>query len=132
MHRYIYAFLIALLLCTGMLSAPVLADSTSQTETVTTSASANGGIRAVSPDKVKEKTDAIEGWALDVMSPIFHLVSKITLLIGLLMLVAVAFCPKIFGRTFIVFACVILGMAIFSNLSHITDGIQAFGQWLGQ
>lgn len=94
--------------------------------------SAQGGVQPISPDKIKSKTQALENWAIEMMAPLIHLISKLSLLAAVLFISVAAFTGRLFGKAFAIIGCAILSMAIFTNIVPITETIQYFGQWLGQ
>lgn len=92
----------------------------------------SGGLKPISPEKVQSKVDAIENWIVALFAPIIHLMSKLSLILAVLLILTAVFARQLFGRAFMVIGCVVIGMAIFSNVGAITDTIQWAGQWLGQ
>jgi hypothetical protein len=95
--------------------------------------STSGGIQAIPIEKVQEKVTKIEN-ALDVvMAPIFHLLSKVSLIGAALILVAALFIGKeAFGKAAGIIGIVAIGVIIAMNIGKITDLIQSIGVWIGQ
>lgn len=103
-----------------------------QTQTVQPVTTYQGGVQPISPDKLQGKIDTIEGWIIELMSPIIHLLSKLSLILVVLLLLVAVFVRKAFSKAFILTLSVVAAVAIFSNVSGITNTIQWLGQWLGQ
>ena len=136
MKKTIFGLMTLLLMLSW--SVPVFAttDATTTTPAVVQTAvtqSTDGGIQAIPIEKVQEKVTKIENGLDTVMAPIFHLLSKVSLIVAALILVAALFIGReAFGRAAGIVAMVAIGMAVAMNIGKITDLIQCIGVWMGQ
>lgn len=105
---------------------------TQTTDQTTVTQTTSQGVQPISPAKIQSKVDEIEGWAVELMAPVIHLMSKLSLIMVVLLLLVAVFVRNAFSKAFMLAISVFAAMAIFSNVSGITNTIQWMGQWLGQ
>lgn len=143
----LFTFLLTLLYTVPVFAADIIpAETTQITHTATqvtqtamtadqtaeTATNSQGGVQPISPEKIQSKVEAIEGWIIELMAPIIHLLSKLSLIMAVLLLLVAVFVRNAFSKAFMLTVSVFVAMAIFTNVSGITNTIQWMSQWLAQ